>query len=558
MNTINNLKIGVRLTLSFVLVALIIVVVAIVGYINIQSTNDMVANLYSNRTLPIEQLGAEDTALYTLRGDLYKSLAIPAQRDEAFTGIQTDMADLEKQQALYNASFMAADEKAEADNFNGLWATYKTNVQAAMNSIKDGDTASVQQSLINGTLYNSRSAAAGSLDKLIEINRSQAEALNTQADVTLATSVNILVLTTVAGLVLAIGLGLFITRSITQPVDKTSAYLAEMAGNDFTIKLEDAYRQRRDEMGQIGQAVSKLLASLQDSLGQVRDSSTTLASAATELSSVSAQMSSTAANTSSKAQGVATAAEEMSANTVSVAAGMEQATTNLRSVATATEEMTATIGEIAGNSEKARRITGQAVAQADQVSAAVRNLGQAAQDIGKVTETITRISNQTNLLALNATIEAARAGAAGKGFAVVATEIKELAQQTAAATEDIKSKIAGVQSSTTGAVGDIEKIAAVIREVSEIVASIATAIEEQSVVTRDIAGNISQAMLGVKDANERVAQTATVSQAVARDIAGVSSAGQEMSQGSAQVRLSAEELSKLSEKLQALMAQFKI
>ena len=123
MNTFNNLKIGVKLTGSFLLVVLIIVVVAGVGYINMQGINAGMTSLYTDRTLPIQQLGSESTALYTLRGDLYCSLAIPAQRDEAFVAIQADIAALEKQETLYEASFMEADEKAEAANFRALWST---------------------------------------------------------------------------------------------------------------------------------------------------------------------------------------------------------------------------------------------------------------------------------------------------------------------------------------------------------------------------------------------------------------------------------------------------
>ena len=131
-------------------------------------------------------------------------------------------------------------------------------------------------------------------------------------------------------------------------------------------------------------------------------------------------------------------------------------------------------------------------------------------EIGKVTETISEISSQTNLLALNATIEAARAGAAGKGFAVVAGEIKALAQQTATATEDIKSRISGVQNSTSSGIAEIEKISRVIFEVSDIVGSIAAAIEEQTVSTKDIARNIAEASFGVNDVNERIAQSSEV------------------------------------------------
>ena len=214
----------------------------------------------------------------------------------------------------------------------------------------------------------------------------------------------------------------------------------------------------------------------------------------------------------------------MTANVTSVAAGMEQTTTNLTSVASATEQMTATIGEIAGNSEKARRITEEATRQAARISEQMNQLGAAAQQIGKVTETITEISSQTNLLALNATIEAARAGSAGKGFAVVANEIKELAKQTAAATEDIKGRIAGVQSSTAGGIAEIGKVSQVIHDVSDIVSSIAAAIEEQSTVTKDIARNIAEASTGVRDANQRVAESSQATAEIAREIAGVDQA----------------------------------
>jgi methyl-accepting chemotaxis protein len=188
----------------------------------------------------------------------------------------------------------------------------------------------------------------------------------------------------------------------------------------------------------------------------------------------------------------------------------------------------------------------------------MKKLGQAAQEIGHVTETITRISAQTNLLALNATIEAARAGTAGKGFAVVAGEIKELARQTAEATEDIKSRIAGIQGSTSSAISDIEQIAIVIRDVGSIVTSIATAIEEQATVTKDVAGNIAEASAGVQEGNQHVSQMANVSKSIARDIADVRTAVTDIRRGGEQVQGSATELSRLAEQISAQVGQFRV
>ena len=301
-----------------------------------------------------------------------------------------------------------------------------------------------------------------------------------------------------------------LTRSIASPLAAAVSHLNEVAEGDLSKDAPAEFQARGDEIGLLARAKQLMIENLRQMVKELSGGVEVLSSSSSELSANSGQMSEGGRQASDKAHAVAAAAEEMTANVVSVAAGMEQTTTNLTSVASATEQMTATIGEIAANSEKARRITEEATRQAARISEQMNHLGKAAQEIGKVTETITEISSQTNLLALNATIEAARAGSAGKGFAVVANEIKELAQQTAAATEDIKTRIAGVQSSTAGGIAEIEKVSQVIHEVSDIVASIAAAIEEQATVTKDIARNIGEATAGVRDANSRVAESSQV------------------------------------------------
>jgi len=362
--------------------------------------------------------------------------------------------------------------------------------------------------------------------------------------------------------VIAMAGGIFytvlLTRSLTKPIRRLVEYLQQMARGDFRVDLDRDLAGRKDEMGMTARAIQLVLDNVRPLLGDVHSSVDSITETASQLNSVARMVSDNVADTSAKINMVAAAAEELSANAMSVASGIETASANLHSVGIATEEMTATIGEIAGNSEKARRITDQAVTQTERISQAVRELGRSAQEIGKVTETITSISNQTHLLALNATIEAARAGAAGKGFAVVATEIKELAQQTAAATEDIKAKVAGVQSSTVAAVGDIEKISLVIQDVSEIVTTIATAIEEQSVVTRDIAGNIAQATGGVRESSERVGQISSVTVSVAGDISMVSMAERDLIEGGKQVQTNAMELATLANDLDQKMSRFQL
>jgi methyl-accepting chemotaxis protein len=360
-------------------------------------------------------------------------------------------------------------------------------------------------------------------------------------------------------LCLLVGMGsALITQSITKPLSQAVASLGVISQGDLTHDASAEDLARGDEIGLLAKAMQTMSVSLRDVIKGMTGGIQVLSSSSAELSANSTQMSDGSRQASGKAHAVAAAAEQMTANVVSVAAGMEQTTTNLGSVASATEQMTATIGEIAGNSEKARRITEEATKQAARISEQMNQLGTAAQQIGKVTETITEISSQTNLLALNATIEAARAGSAGKGFAVVANEIKELAQQTARATEDIKGRIAGVQSSTAGGIAEIDKISSIIHEVTDIVSSIAAAIEEQSTVTKDIARNIAEASTGVRDANKRVAETSQATSEIAREIAGVDQAAGHMADGSGQVQSSATELSRVAEQLQVTVQRFRV
>ena len=350
--------------------------------------------------------------------------------------------------------------------------------------------------------------------------------------------------------------GFVLTRSIASPLAVAAARLEQIAQGDISGEVDRESQTREDEIGILARAMQTMIVSLRKMIQEVADGIRILASSSTELMASSGEMTAGSRQASDNAHSVSAAAEEMSSNISSVAAGMEQTSANLAHVASSTEQMTSTIGEIAENSEKARRITGEATRQAARITEQINELGAAALEIGKVTEAITEISSQTNLLALNATIEAARAGTAGKGFAVVATEIKALAQQTAAATEDIKARIAGVQTATAGGIQEIAKVADVIHEVSAIVSSIAAAIEEQSAATKDIARNIAEASVGVNDANSRVAQTSQVSREIAKDIGSVDRAAGDMASGSGHVRTSAQELSTVAEELKVAVSRF--
>lgn len=367
-----------------------------------------------------------------------------------------------------------------------------------------------------------------------------------------------IILISIVIFIIVIVVTIFFSRSITTPLKIGVEFANAIASKDLTVKLDSKYTNRKDEIGMLSKALSEMQGSLTGMMGEMNTGMGSLAAASTELLSISEEMAKGTKMTTEKAGTVAAASEELNANATSVAAGMEQSSTNLSSVASATEEMTATITQIAQNTESARSVTEQAVDQSKQVTALMDALGESANEIGKVTETITSISDQTNLLALNATIEAARAGAAGKGFAVVASEIKDLAKQTAGATEDIRNKIDGIQTSTNNSIVDIKKITEIIQNVNDYVTTIAAAVEEQSVTTKDISQNMGQASEAVQDASERTAQNSTVSQDIAKEIAEVSRSADEMSTAGDQVAEAARELSGLSERLKAMVDSYKL
>ncbi len=346
-------------------------------------------------------------------------------------------------------------------------------------------------------------------------------------------------------------------------VQSISKVMTSIAQGDLTSRYQVAEgnattAEVRGSFAGIAKAVNGMCENLCDVIGRLKANSGHLANASTELSATASQMSSTADATTSQSSAVAAAAEEMSLNMNNMSSTTQQVTGNVTTVATAVDELTTSIGEIARTAEQAASVAKKAAQLTQSSNERIGELGTAAEEIGKVIEVIQDIAEQTNLLALNATIEAARAGEAGKGFAVVATEVKELARQTAGATDDIRNRIQRIQGSTGGVVQSIAEIADVIRQVNDASTTIASAVEEQNILTRDIAGNVNQTTEAVTSVAAGVGESATACDEVARNIAGVDSATKQTAQGAEQLRAVGDELSQLAVQLQDVVGTFQV
>jgi methyl-accepting chemotaxis protein len=346
-----------------------------------------------------------------------------------------------------------------------------------------------------------------------------------------------------------------VTRSITNPLRSTVAAFRKIAAGDLTARLP---LESQDEIGELRQSANLMTDRLGTMMNDIASCSQDLGTAAGQLSQTAETLTQGAAQTTCQSSTVAAAAEEMSVSMTTMADSSSQMSQNVHLVATSVEQMTAAIGEVARSAEQAARVADEAAQLVQNTNQEISHLGNTADGIGQVIEVIQDIAEQTKLLALNATIEAARAGDAGKGFAVVATEVKELARQTAEATNDIRQRVEGIQNSSGQAITAVNRIADVVTRVNEASRTIASAVEEQSITTREISRNLVQAASGAQTVCSSVSHTAAATREVSENIARVDQNARHTAENATRTQNAGVLLTELSGRLGSMVGQFTV
>ena len=444
--------------------------------------------------------------------------------------------ELKAKQAVYDGlaaahtADMTADERAAFASLRPAWDdffTWDTTVMQwlsadtrpsrarAMTSINGGDAADAYGRILEIT---------DALDASVEARAAAVRAESAQVRVT---GLRVLGAALLLALILAFTLSTWVTRSVVRPLAVVVTALHRLSQRDLTARADLG---TRDELGRLGDALNQTADSLRDTVGAITGHAGNLASAAEHLTEASTRIAASSRAVDAQAAEVSRAADDVSGNVRTMAAG--------------SQEMGLAIDEIARNAGAAAGVAAEAVTVAAETNDLVSRLGASSTEIGNVVRMITAIAQQTNLLALNATIEAARAGEAGKGFAVVAGEVKDLALETAKATDDIARRVQAIQSDSTNAVAAIGEIGAVIGRINDYQTLIAAAVEEQTATTSELSRNVAEA--------------AGSSQGIATNIAGVATAVGSTTAGVDEAHRSAQQLAQTSNELYRIVADFRL
>ncbi|MCJ2081758.1 methyl-accepting chemotaxis protein [Methylobacterium sp. J-090] len=548
---------SIKATLSglFAVLAVITAVQGIVSLRKLDAIGARIEELAGNALPSVDSAHALGALAMRFRLWQFRYLMAETEAERATSVKSADemIQNLEQARTAYDALVNSPEERAQFATFGAQWQAMRAGWDA-LRSIDPADRDGIL-ARFRGPMNTDYLAATGTGRKLVDLNRKAGAEAGLAARAEQAAAMLTTQVMLAAALALALAAMAFAFLGVARPIEAMTAAMRRLAAGDTDTPIPSV--GRGDEIG----TMAGTLDTFRDSLVRTRalEAETALARAGADaqrraaalaladgfesaVGGILTRVTAAATQLRATAQGMAGTATDTARQSVAVAAAAEQAGANVTMVAAAAEELGSSVQEIGRQVDGSSTLAQRAVDEAAQTGAQMRDLSEAAARIGDVVAMIATIAGQTNLLALNATIEAARAGEAGRGFAVVAAEVKELANQTARATQEIGEQITRIQGSTGGAVAAIAAITTRIEEISGVATSIAAAVEEQGAATQEIVRNVNQAAAGTGE--------------VTANISGVAGAAEETGAAASQVLASASELSRESEHLNAEVAQF--